>query len=91
MRSTWNCAGRLERKHPHRGRLALRRAEEQTRPRGVSRGNSVYLADRVIPMLPEALSNGLCSLRPNVDRLTFSVFARINRKGKATPCALRKP
>ena len=48
----------------------------------ISRGNSVYLADRVIPMLPEALSNGLCSLRPNEDHLTFSVFAEINRKGK---------
>ena len=48
----------------------------------VSRGNSVYLADRVIPMLPEALSNALCSLRPNEDHLTFSVFAAVNRKGK---------
>ena len=48
----------------------------------ISRGNSVYLADRVIPMLPEALSNGLCSLRPNEDHLTFSVFAEISRKGK---------
>ena len=48
----------------------------------VSRGNSVYLADRVIPMLPEALSNRLCSLRPNEDHLTFSVFAGISRKGK---------
>ena len=45
------------------------------------RGNSVYLADRVIPMLPENLSNGLCSLRPNEDRLAFSVFAQINRDG----------
>lgn len=45
------------------------------------RGNSVYLADRVIPMLPENLSNGLCSLRPHEDRLAFSVFAAINRDG----------
>ena len=48
----------------------------------MSRGNSVYLADRVIPMLPEALSNGLCSLRPEEDHLTFSVFAEVDRKGK---------
>ena len=47
-----------------------------------SRGNSVYLADRVIPMLPEALSNGICSLRPDEDRLTFSVFVELNRVGK---------
>jgi len=45
------------------------------------RGNSTYLADRVIPMLPENLSNGLCSLRPDEDRLAFSVFAQINRDG----------
>lgn len=46
------------------------------------RGNSVYLPDRVIPMLPEALSNGLCSLRPNEDRLAFAAFLEIDRAGK---------
>lgn len=48
----------------------------------LSRGNSVYLADRVIPMLPERLSNGICSLRPDEDRLTFSVFIDFTRTGK---------
>ncbi len=54
------------------------------------RGNSVYLADRVIPMLPEALSNGICSLKQGVDRLAFSVFADITNGGKITSVRFAK-
>jgi ribonuclease R len=42
------------------------------------RGTSVYLVDRVVPMLPEKLSNGVCSLRPNEDKLCFSAIFQLN-------------
>ena len=46
------------------------------------RGNSVYFPDRVVPMLPEALSNGLCSLRPKEDRACLAVEIRIGPRGR---------
>ena len=46
------------------------------------RGTSIYLVDRVVPMLPEILSNMVCSLRPKEEKYTFSAIFKINSKGK---------
>ena len=50
----------------------------------IERGNSTYLVDRVLPMLPTELSNGICSLKPNVDRLTKCALLEISHLGEIT-------
>jgi len=54
------------------------------------RGNSVYFPDRVVPMLPEALSNELCSLKPSVDRACIVVELRIDADGRLTQHRFRR-
>ena len=56
----------------------------------IERATSVYLVDRVIPMLPEVLSNDICSLKPNVDRLAYSVFFEINEKAEVINYKIEK-
>jgi len=56
----------------------------------LSRGTSVYLPDRVIPMLPERLSNQICSLRPNEDRLTYSCLIELDPQGKTVKYQIRE-
>ncbi|MEK7249580.1 MAG: VacB/RNase II family 3'-5' exoribonuclease, partial [Bacteroidota bacterium] len=54
------------------------------------RGTSVYMVNEVIPMLPERLSNNLCSLRPNIDRLTYSVLMGVTEDGKIEDYSIGK-
>lgn len=55
-----------------------------------SRGTSVYFADRVVPMLPEALSNGVCSLNAGEDKLAFSALIELDANGKIVSYRFRK-
>ena len=54
------------------------------------RATSIYLVDRTIPMLPESLSNGLCSLRPNEDKLCFSIVFEINKNAEVKDYRIAK-
>jgi ribonuclease R len=56
----------------------------------LKRGTSVYLVDRVIPMLPERLSNALCSLRPDEDKLTYSVLMELSPDGRLVGASFRE-
>jgi ribonuclease R/exosome complex exonuclease DIS3/RRP44 len=57
------------------------RPETELDKEAFARGTSVYLVDRCVPMLPENLSNGLCSLRPNEDKLCFSAVFKLDHNG----------
>lgn len=55
-----------------------------------NRATSIYLVDRVIPMLPERLSNGVCSLRPNEDKLCYSCFMEMDRNGNLVDYSIQE-
>ena len=73
---------RLHRQRRHRRRRPLRDARLALDREALVRGNSVYFPDRVVPMLPERISNDLCSLRPREDRAALAVRMVIGADGR---------
>ena len=55
-----------------------------------ARGTSIYYADKVVPMLPKELSNGICSLNPGEDRLAFSAVLTLDASGRLVDYDFRK-
>ncbi|MDD4772822.1 MAG: ribonuclease R [Eubacteriales bacterium] len=56
----------------------------------MERGTSIYFADRVVPMLPEVISNGCCSLNAGTDKYTLSAFVELDSEGEITGCDLKE-
>ena len=81
-RSGQGQSGRPHHHGRHRRRRALRAADSALDREALKRGNSVYFPDRVVPMLPERISNDLCSLRPNEDRAALAVRMIVGADGR---------
>ena len=66
------------------------RAGSQLDKEAIERGTSVYFTDKVVPMLPKELSNGICSLNGGVDRLAISCFVTLNKSGEIISAEIKK-